>query len=443
MPRVATDTDFNNASRYLDVRLDIYFTSTPLSVSKSDYLIDADWLEEGSAESSNPFGAISSNELSFRLFNDNGMFSPTNVSSPYFGKIKAGVPVELFIKPVYDAEEVEWVQLGKYYVTGWDAQVTGTYADVVANDAWYNIFNSPMPNYPITRNTTYYDFMTDFFNLLGTGVTVDEAIVGSVPFAFVSDTIKDFLQELSAAALGYVTSSKDGTPLIGSFTDTKPVRAVLTDANQIKTVSAKQSIIRAYDGVELTYSVPQISAITTLVELNGLTLTQGMNEITNAAFSSGPLWQISMVDIKSNSDVVALKNFTATQWSISLLLECTIEAIAADLKVYGKTIGLTEFTLSDDAAKQLSISNKYIQSTEYAEYYKNILNAFINNDAPLLSLSVRGNPLLNIGDKIVVSSTKYNLNYTGIIQRMNYMYAGGLMCDMTLLNTEILEGVGV
>lgn len=443
MARVATDADFNNASRYLDVRLDIYFTSTPLSVSKSDYLIDADWLEEGSAESSNPFGAISSNELSFRLFNDNGMFSPTNASGPYFGKIKAGVPVELFIKPVYDDEEVEWVQLGKYYVTGWDAQVTGTYADVVANDAWYNIFNSPMPNYPITRNTTYYDFMTDFFNLLGTGVTVDEAIVGSVPFAFVSDTIKEFLQELSAAALGYVTSSKDGTPLIGSFTDNKPVRAVLTDANQIKTVSAKQSIIRAYDGVELTYSVPQISAITNLVELNGLTLTQGMNEITNAAFSSGPLWQVSMVDIKSNSDVVALKNFTATQWLISLLLECTIEAIAADLKVYGKTIGLTEFALSDDAAKQLSISNKYIQSTEYAEYYKSILNAFVNNDAPLLSLSVRGNPLLNIGDKIVVSSTKYNLNYTGIVQRMNYKYAGGLTCDMTLLNTEILEGVGV
>ena len=112
MPRVATAADINNDSRYLDVRLDIYFTSTPLSVSKSDYLIDADWLEEGSAESSNPFGAISSNELSFRLFNDNGMFSPTNVSSPYFGKIKAGVPVELFIKPIYDDEEVEWVQLG-------------------------------------------------------------------------------------------------------------------------------------------------------------------------------------------------------------------------------------------------------------------------------------------------------------------------------------------
>ena len=60
----------------------------------------------------------------------------------------------------------------------------------------------------------------------------------------------------------------------------------------------------------MTYSVPQISAVTKLVELNGLTLTQGMNEITNVAFSAGPLWQVSMVDIKSNSDVVALKNFT-------------------------------------------------------------------------------------------------------------------------------------
>lgn len=442
MPRVATDADFNNNSRYLDIRIDIYFTSTPLSVSKSNYLIDADWLEEGSADSSNPFGAISSNELSFRLFNDNGIFSPTNASSPYFGKIKVGVPVELFIKPVYDDEEVEWVQLGRYYVTSWDAQVTDTYVDVVANDAWYNIFNSPMPNYPITRNTTYYNFMTDFFNLLGANVIVDESLVGNVPFAFVSGTTKDFLQELSAAALSYVTSTKNGTPIVGAFTSAKPIRATLTDNNQIITVSVKQSITRAYDGVELTYNVPQISAVTKLIELNDLTLTQGMNKITNIAFSAGPLWQVSMIDIKSNSDVVALKDFAATQWSISLLLECAIEAITVDLKVYGKTIELTKFTLSDDAARQLSISNKYIQSTEYAEYYKSILNAFVNNDIPLLSLSIRGNPLLNIGDKIVVSSTKYNLNYTGIIQRMHYKYTGGLTCDMTLLNAEILEGMG-
>jgi hypothetical protein len=150
-----------------------------------------------------------------------------------------------------------------------------------------------------------------------------------------------------------------------------------------------------------------------------------------------------MIDIKSNSDVVSLRNFEATQGLISLLLECTVEAIEADLAVYGKTIGLTEFTLSDEATKQLSISNKYIQSLSYAEYYKSILNAFVNNNVALLTLSVRGNPLLNVGDKVIVSSTKYNLNYTGIIQRMNYSYAGGLLCDMTLLNAEILEGAGV
>ena len=128
---------------------------------------------------------------------------------------------------------------------------------------------------------------------------------------------------------------------------------------------------------------------------------------------------------------------------ISLLLECTIEAIAADLKVYGKTIGLTEFTLSDDAAKQLSISNKYIQSTEYAEYYKSILNAFVNNDTPLLSLSIRGNPLLNIGDKVVVSSTKYNLNYTGIIQRMNLQVRRRFDVRYDVAERRNIRGVGV
>ena len=84
--RAATDADFNSRSRQIELKLDIYFDgmmTTPFTVSKSDYLIDAEWLEEISADSSNPLGVISSNELSFRLFNKDGIFSPTNTLSPH------------------------------------------------------------------------------------------------------------------------------------------------------------------------------------------------------------------------------------------------------------------------------------------------------------------------------------------------------------------------
>ena len=153
--RPLVDADFNAASREISMRLDIYLDETPLEVTKQNYLIDSSWLEEGSADSSNPFGAVSSNELSFRLYNDNGIFSPTNPSSPYFGKIRNGIKVI----PYINVEGTEWEQLGEYFVTDWEAAITGTYADVITNDQWYQIFSSAAPNYPVTLSLPFNEML--------------------------------------------------------------------------------------------------------------------------------------------------------------------------------------------------------------------------------------------------------------------------------------------
>ena len=442
--RAATNADFDNASRYIDIKLDIFFNgtnSTPLTVTKSDYLVDVDWLEEGSADSSKPFGVVSSNELSFRLYNKDGMFSPTDVTGPYHGQIKPNVPVILYIKPLYDLDEVEWVELGTYYVTGWDAQITGTYADVTANDAWYQIFSSMLPNHPISLDTTYKDFLDSFFVMLGQDVDVDDRLIESVPYAFVEGTVKDFMQDITAAALAYVTSSKQGIPLIGAFTGSGDLRATLTDANQIKAVSARQSIIRAYDGVEVRYYVPQISVIDKLMEITGVTVPVGLSALDNIALNKGPLWDVSMVSLQSPNNVT-LSSFKATQWMISFVLNAVIES-SVDIAVHGRIVDLNEFILSDDATKLLRVESKYIQDSTYAAFYKAIMSRFISDDAPLLSVSIRGNPLLSIGDKVLIKSDKYNLNFTGVIQRLAYKYTGGLSCEMLLLNTAILQGVRV
>ena len=85
--RDATDEDFNAHSRCILLKLDIFFDglqNEPLTVTRSDYLIDAELLEEAGAEDNNPLGAISANELAFSLYNDSGIFSPTNTESPYY-----------------------------------------------------------------------------------------------------------------------------------------------------------------------------------------------------------------------------------------------------------------------------------------------------------------------------------------------------------------------
>jgi hypothetical protein len=442
--RAALDTDFNAPSRALDLKIEIYFSgmnADPLVVTKDTYLIDADWLEEGSAESSNPFGAVSSNEVSFRLHNPNGMFSPTDTSSPYYGLIKSGVPIILYMRPISSQEEIDWEQLGVFYVTDWSAKVTSIYADVTANDIWYYIFSNPLPNYPVTINKTFYDFIHEVLALMGYDVTISELLNTVLPYVFVQGNIQEFLQEVTAAALAYVTSSKDGVPTIGSLLDSKEVRAVLTDSDQVKDISVTHSITKSYEGVELTYNIPQVSAISKLVDITNVRVPAGSTKVPNIALSSGPLWQVLSVNTISFSEAVKFKGYKATPWLISIDLENTGEEDFADLKVFGTVVSLTEAVITDEGTRLYKMSNKYIQSAEYAALYNRVLKAFVTSTIPMLTVSIRGNPLLKVGDRVSIQSTKYKLDFTGIIQRLKYKYAGSFSCEMTLLNTDVLQEV--
>lgn len=440
--RDATDADFNRRSRNLEVKLEIYFQQAPLVVTKSNYLIDADWLEEGSADSSNPFGSVSSNELAFRLLNKDGMFSPTNTTSPYYGLIKARVPVDLFIRPVYNNDEVEWEKLGRYYVTGWDALITGMYADVVANDEWHNIFSSPVPNYPVTLDKTYKELLSDTFTKVGYNVDISDALNQNLPFAFIDGDMKGFVQQAASAALAMTTTDKDGKPKVESWTSPRPLRATFTDADQIKSVSSKQSIIKSYDGVELIYGMPQILPAEPLVDILGTPLVKGASQLANIAFNSGPVYQVTSIRVKSKNSKVYATVHASTPWLLTLyIVNDDADVVIADVTVYGRIVSLTEVSLRDDVAKVLKVTNKYIQTASHAEYYKSVLSAFVNSKAPILNISVRGNPLLNIGDKVRAQSSKYKLDYTGLVLRAQYSYSGPLTAELTLLDASIFGGV--
>lgn len=436
--RPLLDSDFNAASREISMRLDIYLDETPLEVTKQNYLIDVSWLEEGSADSSNPFGAVSSNELSFKLFNDNGLFSPTNPASIYFGKIRNGVKVIPYVK----VEGTDWQQLGEYYVTDWEAAITGTYVDVVANDQWYKIFSSTSPNYHVQLDMSFNEMLTDIYSLMGYNVQVSDELTELLAVAFIEGTPLDFTQEAISGALAFCTCDKTGAPIVLPFISQRPIRATLTDSDQIKSVSAKQSTTKTYEGVELTYTIPNYSKISKIVELTDLEIPAGTFNILNVASNATPVWKHVLVTIQSLLEKVILIGYTASSQLISFeLFNSSTVTVAASLTMYGIPVIFTDVVLADNSATLLKVKNRYIQKAAYASRYKELLENVINSTVPFLTVSVRGNPLLSIGDRIVINSANYNLVFDGVIQRMSYNYDGGLSCEMTLMNSAILEGV--
>ena len=69
------------------------------------------------------------------------------------------------------------------------------------------------------------------------------------------------------------------------------------------------------------------------------------------------------------------------------------------------------------------------------------MDRFTSGVTPVLNATIRGNPNLQIGDKVRLISTRYGIDFTGILMKQQFDYDGGLSCDITLLNATLVEVV--
>lgn len=441
--RDAVDQDFNTPSRQIVMRLDIFFDglqSDPLIITKDNYLMDATLLEEIGAEDSNPLGTISANELSFSLYNSDGIFSPTNTNSPYYGKIKTNVPIIPYMRPeTADNTEVNWIKMGVYYVSDWNATVTGAAASITADDKLQQVFLKPAPVIPVGLNKTQAAFFQEVFDALGYAAKISQDLNATLLYTFTEGEQKSYLQEMLQGAIAYCLCDKNGDIIVEPLNGSKPLRATITDADQIISVDATQSLIKSYGGVELTYVLPQLTEAVQLLQMKEVNIPPGVFTHNKVSFNRGPIKTITSMYTLTKGKEVTIIDYTSSPWDITFTTKNEGTQVLSDLVVYGVAVDFVQAILADSTTNVLKVKNRYIQNTEYAHKYKNILEAFVNSDMPTLTLQVRGNPLLNVGDKIRVQSERYNLDFTGIIQRINYSYVGFLSCEITLLNSSILE----
>ena len=441
--RDAVDQDFNTPSRHIVMRLDIFFDglqSDPLIITKDNYLIDATLLEEIGAEDSNPLGTISANELSFSLYNGDGIFSPTNTNSPYYGKIKTNVPVIPYMRPeTIDNTEVNWIKMGEYYVSNWSASVTGINAVITAEDELQQVFLEKSPSIPVGLNKKQAEFFQEVFNALGYTAKISRDLNAVLLYTFTEGEQKSYLQEMLQGAIAYCLCDKNGDIIVEPLNGSKPLRATITDADQIISVDATQSLIKSYGGVELTYVLPQLTEAVQLLQMKEVNIPPGVFTHNKVSFNRGPIKTVTNMYALTKDKEVTIIDYTSSPWDITFTTKNEGTQVLSDLVVYGVAVDFVQAILADSTTNVLKVKNRYIQNTEYAHKYKNILEAFVNNDMSTLSLQIRGNPLFNVGEKLRVQSDKYNLDFTGIIQRINYRYEGFLSCEITLLNSSILE----
>lgn len=451
-PSSLTYDDFDERSRDVTMKLKIYFdgiNNTPLEVTTSDYLIDIDWLEETGAEAKSPVGVVSSNEMSFSMYNTNGMFSPSKTDGPYYGKININIPIRVFIsvnKPGRLFHEV-----GTYYVDTWETGVGKSIVNVSCTDRLRTILDLPMPSLKIVQNETYASFFRRIFKSLGipsNEIIIDATLTKKMLFSYSLDKrVVDTLQEVSKAAMCYIYVDNLNRIRVSDMSHKKSVVATLSDSNQIKDVRIPQSILKAYSSVELTYSLPKVSDSTALLELNNVSIPSGQATLPLYKVKQGPVFEYlyALIDNAIGSNIIDIHG---TTWELVANTRNTLSTPeTAKIVFYGRIVEddkaiiklLNSATESSIGNKVLKVDSSFIQDVAYANEYAKVLLNFISHDVPTIEIDARGNPLLKLCDCVVVNDATHNVKYSAKIIRAKYKYDGALSCVYTVLNTALLE----
>lgn len=424
---------YNDASRSIIGKLEVYFSASPTTITADDYLMDFQVTEELTAESTTPLGAVSANELSFTLSNFDNRFSPANSSGPFYGQIGVGTRVNVFI--ALDEVTPTWTQLGVYYVTSWQAKLGDAVATVTCTDIVQELLQKPMPDLDIKFNTDFHLLSEYILAQYGyPTAVVDSILTAAIPYGIVfTDTTRALFEILTIGAMAYLIATRTGGITVKKIVSAAPV-FTLTDDDQIISINVMQSILKTYGGVSVEYTLPQISDFIEVLRVDDLSVPMGTTTFDLIKYPN-LIHSLSGVTLQGPASVVLVDYMSTNFGLIPTLQSSGVETVS--LSASGRIITFVNQVLSDNVANMLPISNGLIQTAAYAAAYKTVLSNLATADIPELNMKIRGNPLIKLGDTVQVNSARYAVTFTGIVKRMVYNYNGALSCEATLLNAGV------
>jgi len=430
---------FNAHERSIEAKIELYFNgigNAPTIVSKDDYLVHFDLLEETSMSADGLFGNLSANTLSFKLLNINGMFSPANNAGVYYGKIKTAVCAKCYVRLVGC---LNWVPMGVYYVYSWKARVCDIVANVMCYDNLYYVLNAPIKDLDIKENITQGAFLS--YLLAGynyTNLSISSNLSGNILYGIqLRDGIKVTLNELITSARAVLISDRFGNLKAFRITNGTPV-TVMTDFDQVITLMTEQSIIKTYDGVALNYYIPQVLDDDVIITTDAFMVPVG--NLTHDTIEYPKIvYSISGVCIIGDTKCT-LASYITSNFGISVTTNNSgTTGDKVTLTVTGRVLEMLEQHLTDNTSNMALVDSHYIQTPSDAGNFKAYLETYVSSEVPILKATIRGNPLVEIGDILTIHSDKYNTDFTGSLQYAYYHYDGSLSCDVTLLNKDVIS----
>lgn len=436
----ADEAVYNQKGRALDSKIEIYFDGAyqaPLVVDLSNYLITWTIMEEACGSSGVPWGSVSSNEFNFTMYNQDDLFNPANKNSPYYGKIKAGVMVKVYCRPV--TAEYEWDQLGMYFIAEWTTSQEGSVVSITSYDLITDVTEGTTVKMPVFMDVQRPAFLRSFFNQLNISINYISDDYSTLPAGYHVGDNYTFLNNVSEGMRVFIFCDHQGVITVQYMNKKLDVAHTLTDNDQIVEITTEHRITTDYNGIEVYLRVPQLVRASILTVKDFEVPPAGI-DVTDQQFNVLPVAGVTMARIPGMGKSARVDTFSATSSDIDYhVANLQTETMTVDIFFEGLTIETVDTRYSDDSSKLLSMNNIYVQTQEQFESAKRFMKAFVANKLPIIEVTARGNPKYELGEKFKIVSSRYNLTFEGLLIRQSLNYNGGLSSTLTFMNSEILE----
>jgi len=410
-------------------------------------------LEETFAENATPLGAVSSNELTLSLLNQNKYFSPSYSLSPYYGKLLPNIPITVYTGILLPDSTIEYVALGIYYTTDWDAPTDSLMASVVCNDRLFNLFNGPMPQIPIQESANMSIMFTMLFTALN--LTVDDFDIDALPYGVTIAAlpegegikIRDGLQQMSERCLCNVfVTRKDGKIRVLRNNNVEPVSYTWTDSDTIIHSDIETKYSNIMSQAEITYHTPYVGAQESVLTLESVEIPIGGITLNNLFFDSvvGAVENVQLIGATNSS----ISSMTIGARSISMVIENTGVSETVAITITGRSVKTVDakYTLTDATAQAIvgtikfTKDSEYIQSRDDAIIYAGKVLPLVTNTSAYIKVNSRGDPTVELTNSIKVNDLTNLITDLDVVPiRMENNFTNGLKCDMLAIKKSIRE----
>lgn len=364
-----------------------------------------------------PTGAISSNEVTLKLRNDDRRFSMDNTQSPLYQLLKKNRRIRVWLGVELPDQTVEWVPMGVYWSIEWQAPDDTVEASVVGRDRMERLGETDYQTSVVRQNVSLYDLAVDVLQDAGLApgeYDVDPALQSIiVPYAwFEPMSHREALRIIAEAALGVaycdrtgvvrvVAGSSDlGAEVVADITPDHYFRAdspmrpdqvaneIIVETQPLRPADAPQEVYRSNEPVlvpagqtvNVVASYTQRPVIDAVASLEGATTT----DILTADYYG---W---------GAEVIMYNPGPADE-------QVTIVITGRPLQVSGQE----RVIVRDDASilehgviRHEVTGNPLIQTRELAQQLAQAILASAKDSTRDIDIDWRGHPALELGDRI-------------------------------------------